>query len=58
VYLYGEMGNNSVVYPILGLYSIFGDESFWEGKYEYLGGDPYGFDLKHKLTGQSLRINI
>lgn len=58
VYMYGEMGNNSVIYPILGLYKMFKKDSFREGKYEYLGGDFYGFDLQHKLSGQKLRINL
>jgi len=52
------MANNSVIYPIIGLYSIFKDADFREGKFNFQDSDFYGFDLKHSLTNEHLRINI
>lgn len=52
------MGKNSVIYPIIGLYDLFGDDEFREGKYHVTGWDFYGYNLVNTITHTSLRINF
>ena len=50
VYIYGEMGNNSVIYPVIDLFKTFLNPSFWGEKYQIVSWDPYWIQLKQKDT--------
>lgn len=50
IHLYGEMGSNSVVYPVLSLYSILGSESFTKTGYQKIAATPYSITFIQKET--------
>jgi hypothetical protein len=41
IHIYGEMGSNSVVYPIIRLYGMFGSPEFEKTGYKKLSASPY-----------------
>lgn len=45
VHIYAELGNNSVVYPVLKLYTLFGEKDFESLGYKKVGSGPYGIDF-------------
>ncbi|MBS8121787.1 efflux RND transporter permease subunit [Candidatus Vampirococcus lugosii] len=58
VYIYGEIGEDSIVYPSFALLSIFLDKKFWQDKFEIISWNLYGFKLKEKLTGNNYEVNF
>jgi multidrug efflux pump subunit AcrB len=46
IHIYGEMGANSVVYPIIRLYGELGDEEFEKLGYEKVSSSPYGLTFR------------
>lgn len=46
IHIYGEMGTNSVVYPIIRLYGELGDEEFKKLGYEKISSSPYGMEFR------------
>lgn len=55
VHLYAEIGDNSVVYPVLALYGEFEKPAF-AAKYEKVGSGPYGIDFVGKEDGKKYRL--
>lgn len=53
LYLYAEMGNNSVVYPTLKLYQNFKNST---GDYIYQGATPYQINFIGKKDGKEYRL--
>jgi hypothetical protein len=45
VHIYAEIGNNSVVYPVLKLYTLFGEKDFEALGYKKVDSGPYGIDF-------------
>ncbi len=45
VHIYAELGNNSVVYPVLKLYDLFGNDDFEKLGYKKIKSSPYGIDF-------------
>lgn len=41
IHIYGEMGSNSVVYPIIRLYGFFGESEFEKTGYKKISASPY-----------------
>lgn len=56
VHLYAEIGDNSVVYPVLALYGEFEKPTF-AAKYEKVGSGPYGIDFVGKEDGKKYRLD-
>ena len=56
VYIYWEMGDNSVVYPVINIYKEFLDPAFWEGNYKLLRWGPYWFWIQDTKTGEKYRL--
>lgn len=56
VHLYAEIGDNSVVYPVLALYGEFEKPAF-AAKYEKVGSGPYGIDFVGKEDGKKYRLD-
>ncbi len=56
VYIYWEMWDNSVVYPIIMTYRLMLDKNFWENKFEVTKIDFYWINIKDKLTWKNYRI--
>ena len=42
IHIYGEMGSNSVVYPIIRLYGLFGTPEFEKTGFKKISASPYG----------------
>ena len=57
-YIYGEMWENSVVYPVIGLFVSFFDDEFWEWKFELIWWNPYWVQIKEKSTGREYQIEF
>lgn len=55
-YIYGEMGDNSVVYPILFLYKVFGSKEFLGEDYKLLSSGPYKIEYLNKKDGNTYKI--
>ncbi len=55
VHLYAEIGDNSVVYPVLSLYGEFEKPAF-AAKYEKVSSGPYGIDFVGKEDGKKYRL--
>jgi multidrug efflux pump subunit AcrB len=45
IHLYSEMWSNSVVYPIIRLYSLFGDDEFEKSWYKRVSSTPYSMSF-------------
>lgn len=56
IHLYGEMGANSVVYPILKLYSIFGSDEFEKSGFKKISSTPYSLSFSSKTDGRTYTI--
>ncbi len=56
-YIYGEMWNESVVYPVIATFRVFLDPDFWEWKFAVKSWSPYGFDIVEKSTWREFRID-
>ena len=56
IHLYGEMGANSVVYPILELYGIFGSDTFSETGYRKIASSPYSITFVSETDGKKYTI--
>lgn len=56
--IYGEMGDNSVMYPMVNLIKRFLSDEFWEGKYEVTSWNPYAFQIREKATGKDFSIRL
>lgn len=52
IHLYAEMGANSVVYPILHLYSILGEEEFTKTGYKKISATPYAITFENIKDGK------
>ncbi|MFZ2256420.1 MAG: hypothetical protein WAW59_06940 [Patescibacteria group bacterium] len=52
IHIYSEMGDNSVVYPILKLYSVFDDEKFEETGYKKVSATPYRITFEKISDGR------
>lgn len=55
-YIYAEMGDNSVVYPILELYKVFGSTEFLGNEYSLVSSWPYGIEYLKKTDGKTYKI--
>ncbi len=55
-YIYGEMWNNSVVYPVIDLIKTMNTDEFWEGKYTVLKNNLYGYTVQSTLTDEKYEI--
>lgn len=58
MYIYGEMGNNSVIYPFLNLFNQLRKKSFREGNYSVEKIGFYGIDIQDKLNGETIHIGF
>lgn len=45
IHIYAEIGNNSVVYPVLKLYNLFGNKDFEKLGYKKVSSTPYQIDF-------------
>ncbi len=55
-YVYGEMGDNSVVYPILYLYKVFDSPEFLASDYKLISSGPYKIEYLNKKDGNTYVI--
>lgn len=55
-YIYGEMWNNSVVYPVVDLIKTMNTSEFWEGKYTVLKNNLYGYTVQDTLTKENYEV--
>jgi multidrug efflux pump subunit AcrB len=58
VTIYGEMWNNSVIYPMIRTIVAFLDDSFWEGKFEVVDRNLYGFTLRELGTEATYYVSF
>ena len=56
VYIYGELGWWSVIYPMLDLYIQMSKKSFWDNKYSFESMDLYGLNISDNITWEEFRI--
>jgi len=56
IHVYGEMGENSVVYPVIRLYSELGDDAFRKHGYEKISSSPYGMIFRGIEDGKNYQI--
>lgn len=56
VYIYGELGWWSVIYPMLDLYIQMSKKSFWDNKYSFESMDFYGINISDNITWEEFRI--
>jgi len=56
VYIYGEMGNNSVMYPATKLTLMMKNDKFWDGKFKVIWWNPYEIRIKSTSDGQEYKI--
>ncbi len=56
IHLFGEMWANSVVYPIIKLYSLFESDAFKASGYEKVSASPYGISFVSKKDGKKYDI--
>lgn len=57
VYIYGEMWDNSVVYPAFHITVAMMQDKFWQGNFKVIGKNPYWVTIKSKETWQTYHIN-
>ncbi|MDD5769719.1 MAG: efflux RND transporter permease subunit [Candidatus Gracilibacteria bacterium] len=55
-FIYAEMGDNSVVYPIVKLMSIFKSKEFLDGKYEVIESGFYGIKYRGLQDGKIYKL--
>jgi len=58
VYIYGEMGNNSVIYPFIDIYNQLRKDSFREWKYSLKKIDFYGISITDNVSWEDIRISF
>ncbi len=58
VYIYGEMGDNSIIYPSIMTLRLLLSDDFWENKYDIVSRNPYKVTVQDKLTGQEYSVEI
>ena len=56
--IYGEMGDNSVMYPTINIIKRFLSDEFWEGKYTVESWNPYGFKIKEIASGKEFSLRL
>ena len=56
--IYGEMWDNSVMYPVVNIIKRFLSSDFWEGKYEVLSWNPYEFSIRDITNGKEFRLRF
>lgn len=56
VHIYAELGDNSVVYPVLKLYGLFGEKDFEAMGYKKVGSSPYGIEFVGMKDGKNYRL--
>ncbi|OIO76412.1 hypothetical protein AUJ87_03050 [Candidatus Gracilibacteria bacterium CG1_02_38_174] len=56
VHIYAEIGENSVVYPVLKLYGLYGDKDFETLGYKKVDSSPYGIDFVGIKDGKKYRL--
>lgn len=56
VHIYAEIGDNSVVYPVLKLYGLFGSQDFQKLGYKKVSASPYEIDFVGVQDGKRYRI--
>ena len=56
VHLYAEIGDNSVVYPVLALYGEFEKPEFEASGFRKTGSNPYGIEFVRTADGKKFRI--
>lgn len=56
VHIYAELGDNSVVYPVLKLYDLFGSKDFEAMGYRKVGSNPYEIDFIGMKDGKNYRL--
>ncbi len=56
VYLYGELGDNSIVYPSLSTMKTMLQNNFFEWKFKLLKFTPYYFQIQSTQTWEKYRI--
>lgn len=54
--IYSELGDNSVVYPVLKLYDLLGSSEFRKMGYEKVSSTPYGIGFVGMKDGKRYRI--
>lgn len=57
-YIYGEMWDNSIIYPSIMTLRLLLDDNFWEDKYEVVEWNPYKVIVKDLLTNEEYIIKI
>ncbi|MDD3302786.1 MAG: efflux RND transporter permease subunit [Candidatus Gracilibacteria bacterium] len=55
-YIYGEMGNNSVIYPIIDIYKILGSDSFLGNDYKITNKNFYELNFTSLKDGKKYKI--
>ena len=58
VYIYWEMWNNSVIYPMIKLINLFLKEEFWEWKFKVLSWNPYSIEIEELASWEQFIINL
>ncbi len=58
VYIYGEMGDNSVIYPMISLFGTFLKDDFWWDDFEVSKWDLYWFEIKDTSSGKHYFVNF
>ena len=54
--IYSEVGDNSVVYPVLKLYGLFGNTDFEKSGYKKIAASPYEIDFVGINDGKQYKI--
>lgn len=58
IYIFWEMWDNSVIYPIIWLFRSFLDKNFWEWKYEILNRNLYWINIKDLYTNNEIYLKF
>jgi hypothetical protein len=54
--LSAEMGSNSVIYPIIRLYGLLGDDAFAKSGYRKISADPYSITFVNEKDGRKYTL--
>ena len=55
-YIYGEMWDNSIIYPSLHATFAIMKDKFWEWKFKVESSNPYGVDIRSKETWENYHV--
>lgn len=58
LYLYAEMGDNSLVYPVIELFSLLREKEFLGEEYKVASWSPYGITYTGLQDGKEYRIEF